>query len=315
MTGVVLLNMGGPDSLEAVRPFLYNIFSDRDIIRLGPAFLQKPIASLISAYRAGYSRYIYDQIGGRSPLTAITQAQAAALQAELRSTAAAQTPGAFRVVAGMRYWRPYIGDSVKGLAAEGAEELIGLSLYPQYSRASTGPAMKAFRSAADEVGVKYRCIESWHDHPLYIDALTERITGGMDSFAGKPVVLFSAHSLPRKFIDEGDPYLEQTMATIKALDERIRMSWRLAFQSRSGPVKWLGPSTKDTLAALAAEGTKDVLIVPISFVSDHIETLYEIDVLYTELAAGLGLNLRRSASLNTFGPFIRCLADLVVSSS
>jgi protoporphyrin/coproporphyrin ferrochelatase len=311
MTGVILLNMGGPDSPDSIRPFLYNLFSDREIMRLGPAFLQKPLASIISSARSGYSSHIYSLIGGKSPMPAITQAQAYALQNVLRS----MDVGSFRVTVGMNYWKPFIRDAVKHMADCGVSELVALSLYPHYSRATTGSAIKKFKAAADELHMKYRCIESWYDHPLYIDALAEKIAEGMDAFDKKPMVLFSAHSLPQKLINEGDPYFEQILGTISLLEDRIKMTWRLAFQSRSGPVKWLGPSTEKTLSELAANGVKNVLVVPVSFVSDHVETLYEIDILYMELAAQLDINLRRTTSLNTSPTFIRCLADLVISRS
>jgi len=314
MTGVVLLNMGGPDSPDSIRPFLYNLFSDRDIISLGPAFLQKPIASILSSVRSGYTHHIYDLIGGKSPMPAITQAQAHALQNVLRSMDEISAGRHFRVSVGMNYWKPFIRDAVSNMADSGAEDLIALSLYPHYSRATTGSAMKRFREAAEEFHIKYRCIESWYDHPLYIEALAEKIAEGIDAFDKKPVILFSAHSLPQKLIDEGDPYLEQTLGTITALEEKIKMTWRLSFQSRSGPVRWLGPSTEKTLENLAADKLKNVLVVPISFVSDHVETLYEIDILYMERATQLGLNLKRTNSLNTSPAFIRCLADLVVAS-
>jgi protoporphyrin/coproporphyrin ferrochelatase len=315
MTGVILLNMGGPDSPDSIRPFLYNLFSDREIIRLGPAFLQKPLASIISAFRSGHSKQIYEMIGGKSPMPAITQAQACALQNELRSGDEASSGGPYRVSVGMTYWRPFIKTAVKNMTSYGVDELVALSLYPQYSRATTGSAMRKFREAAGESHVKYRCIESWHDHPGYLDALAEKIMEGMTAFSHRPVVLFSAHSLPQKLIDEGDPYLEHTMGTISALEEKISMTWSLSFQSRSGPVKWLGPSTEDKLAELAAKGVKNLLVVPISFVSDHVETLYEIDILYRDLASDLGINLRRTDSLNTSPTFIRALADIIISSA
>jgi protoporphyrin/coproporphyrin ferrochelatase len=314
MTGVILLNMGGPDSPDSIRPFLYNLFSDRDIIKLGPAFLQKPVAAIISIVRAGHSKQIYSMIGGKSPMPAITKAQAYALQNELRAMNEGAVGGPFRVSVGMNYWKPFIKDAVNNMAAYSVDELVALSLYPQYSRATTGSAMKCFRNAADKLHIKYRCVESWYDHPLYIDALTEKIMQGMAEFSQRPVVLFSAHSLPQKLIDEGDPYLDQTKSTISMLEERIKMTCRLSFQSRSGPVKWLGPSTEETLADLADAGVKNLLVVPISFVSDHVETLYEIDILYKDFAESLGINLKRTESLNTSPKFIRCLADLVITS-
>jgi protoporphyrin/coproporphyrin ferrochelatase len=307
MTGVILLNMGGPDSLDSVSPFLHNLFSDRDIIRLGPAFFQRPFARLISAVRAKRSRGIYSLIGGKSPLADITAAQVGALESELVSGGKS-----YRVYAGMTYWQPFIKDVVAKMVADGASEIVALSLYPQYSKATTGPAMKQFREAAEKAGTRYHCIESWCDHPLYVDALCEKIEAGIATFIARPALLFSAHSLPQRFIDEGDSYLEHTIRTIDAVTDRVRMEWHLSFQSRSGPVKWMGPSTGQMLGDLAEKGVKDLLVVPVSFVSDHIETLYEIDILYRDMAAKLGINLRRTESLNTSPKFIKALADLVI---
>jgi ferrochelatase len=306
--------MGGPDSLEAVRPFLYNHFSDRGIIKLGPSLLQKPLANLISAARVRHTQEVYSLIGGKSPMPAITQAQAAELEDELNADHACKSYGAYRVSAGMRYWHPFIRDSVRKLADDGAEKIIALSLYPHYSAATTGSAMKEFRKAAEGLNMGYHCIESWCDQPLYIDALAEKIEQGMRGFEKKPVVLFSAHSLPQKLIDEGDPYTEQIMRTIKALHEKLDIDWRLSFQSKSGPVRWLGPSTEEMLKTLAADRIKELLVVPVSFVSDHIETLYEIDIIYKNMAAELGITLKRTESLNTSPLFIKALADLVIKA-
>ncbi len=309
MTGVLLLNMGGPDSTEAIRPFLYNLFSDRDIIRLGPAILQKPIAWLISTMRSAHSEKMYAQIGGKSPLPLITQEQAEALEAVLRSAGGGES---YRVYAGMSYWKPYIEDAVARMADDGIKDIVALSLYPQYSAATTGSAMNKFRAAADALHIRYHCIEAWYDNPMYIGALAEKIRKGMDCFSEKPVVLFSAHSLPQKLIDEGDPYLEHTLRTIEALEEEIKLEWHLSFQSRSGPVKWLGLSTEKMIEDLCEEGVKNLLVVPVSFVSDHIETLYEIDILYKGLATKLGINLKRTESLNTSPAFIAALAGMVI---
>jgi ferrochelatase len=160
-------------------------------------------------------------------------------------------------------------------------------------------------------------ISSWHDHPLYIEALVDVIKKGIESFDGNSDdgsevhVLFSAHSLPQKIIEQGDPYVDHIIATIKRISELIPMRWHLSYQSRSGPVKWLGPSTDTKLSELASEGVRKVLIVPISFVSDHIETLYEIDILYRKLAGELKINLKRTSSLNTHPVFIEALRELV----
>lgn len=306
MTGVLLLNLGGPDSLEAVRPFLYNLFSDRQIIRLGPsAAFQKPMAWLISALRAEKTRKAYAMIGGSSPLPAITRAQADALERELSAH------GEFRVYVGMKYWHPFIEEAVKQAHGEGVKELVALSLYPQYSVATTGSAEASLKDTMRHYPIRYYSVPPWYEHPLYIDALADTITKALEEAPGAEV-LFSAHSLPAKLVADGDPYANQIIATIKAVGKRLDIKWHLGYQSRSGPVRWLEPSTDDVIRRLAAEGVKDVVVVPISFVSDHIETLYEIDILYKKEAERLGLRLHRAGSLNTHPLFISALKDLAL---
>jgi ferrochelatase len=325
--GVILLNLGGPDSLQAVKPFLYNLFSDRQIIRLGPGFMQKPLARLISAIRSKKTEKFYSLIGGKSPIEEITNAQAKALEDSLNSSHAVQhsnpplppisKPLSFRVYVGMRYWRPFIEDVVPVVYRDGIRRLIALSLYPQYSIATSGSSLSKFKEVSAGLPIETLSIPSWYDHPLYIEALVDVIKEGIESFdqtskEGSEVhVLFSAHSLPQKIIEQGDPYVDQITGTIRRILELIPIRWHLSYQSRSGPVKWLGPSTGTKLSELASEGVRKVLIVPISFVSDHIETLYEIDILYKKLAGDLKIDLRRTTSLNTHPVFIEALKKLV----
>jgi ferrochelatase len=309
MIGVLLLNLGGPDSLAAVRPFLYNLFSDREIIRLGPAPLQKPIAGLISLLRSPKTRGFYSLIGGKSPLREITAAQAQALEASLRQV----TDQPLKVYMGMRYWHPFTGETVEEMRKDGVTKVLALTLYPHYSIATTGSSVRHFRGIVSRYPMEIHCKESWYNHPLYIDSLVEKIREGMAGFPERPAVLFSAHSLPQKFIDEGDPYEREIKGTIAAITQRVDMDWSLSFQSKTGPVKWLEPSTECMLHELAGKGVKNLLVVPISFVSDHIETLYEIDILYGNMARGLGINMRRTESLNTSPVFINALTDLAVT--
>jgi ferrochelatase len=321
---VLLLNLGGPDSLTAVRPFLYNLFSDREIIRLGPAFLQKPLAYLISSLRAGKTCDAYARIGGKSPINEITVRQAKALEQQLRQESEGKSrKSEAQVFVGMRYWSPRIGDVVRDIHHHGIQRLIVLSLYPHYSLATTGSSLSELkRVLASYPDIKIHAIESWYDHPFYIDALVEKIEKGLRTFDASRVapsslpadihVLFSAHSLPVKFIEEGDPYVDHIRATIRAVTAKAAITWSLSYQSKSGPVAWLEPSTETMLEELAAKGVRNLLVVPISFVSDHIETLYEIDMLYKNMAAGLGIHLERTESLNLSPLFIAALKDIVL---
>lgn len=301
--------MGGPDSLNAVKPFLKNLFDDRDIIRLGPSFFQKPIASLIIRKRLKKTLHAYSLIGGKSPLCDITYAQADALEKSLNSS------HSFKVYIGMRYWHPLIEETVRQMCEDGIKKVIAVSLYPQYSVATTGSTIKKFKESADRYPIECSCVTSWFSHPIYIDSLVEKIEDGMSLFAEKPAVLFSAHSLPQKFVDEGDPYVKEIKGTIESITKKIDIQWHLSYQSKTGPVKWLEPTTEHSLQELAQQGVKNLLVVPISFISDHIETLYEIDMIYKDMAQSLGINLKRTESLNTSPKFIEALTDIVISNA
>ncbi|WP_417911535.1 ferrochelatase [Candidatus Electronema sp. TJ] len=309
-TGVLLLNMGGPETQADVRPFLYNLFSDRQIIRLGPAFLQQPLAALIAWRRAPKSMANYQKIGGGSPISAITARQAAALEQVL-----AAADGAFFVRPAMRYWHPFAAASLMEMAAAGVTELIALPLYPHYCRATSGSSFADLREQNQKLGLNLpvKEIRSWPDEPDYIVSLVRRIREGLAKFGGTAQVVYSAHSLPQKFIDEGDPYVEELRRTIAAVEQLTGQQGRLCFQSRSGPVKWLEPSTPDMLRQLSAEGCRNILMVPIAFVSDHIETLYEIDMLYKKMAHDLGMRLESTPGLNDDPQFISGLKNIVLS--
>ena len=327
--GVILLNLGGPDSLKAVRPFLYNLFSDRQIIRLGPSFMQRPLAWLISTLRSKKTEQMYRLISGKSPILDITTAQAKALEEMLNwsigvldekskgANKAADTitpilhhsnTPRFKVYVGMRYWHPLIEDAVEQIHKDGVNRLMAISLYPHYSLATSGSSVMRFQEVIKQYPIKYFCIPSWFNHPLYIEVLIDAIKRGLESFTTTSElnphnselnihVLFSAHSLPMRIVEAGDPYVQHIQGTIEEVTRRMPVKWHLSYQSRSGPVRWLKPSTDEKIKELAREGVKNLLIVPISFVSDHIETLYEIDILYKGLADRLGIKL------NTLPPF------------
>ena len=315
---MLLFNLGGPERLEDVRPFLYNLFSDPEIIRIKSDILRKLLAWLIASIRQGKSRDLYRQIGGGSPLRKITEDQAAALSARLSDRGCAA-----RIYVGMRCWNPSIDEAVDRILRDQITRLILLPLFPQYSVTTAGSCMKYFQALDHRLGLSARMeissIQGWFGEPLYLESMTELILQGLQSFSGRETgaihLLYSAHSIPARYVEEGDPYLEQTQKSVALINARLGNAYpySLAFQSKVGPVKWLGPSTKEVLAELGQNGAARVLAIPISFVSDHIETLQEIDILYKNLAAKSGIReFRRAASLNLYPKFIDALADLVV---
>jgi ferrochelatase len=310
-TALILLNMGGPDSLEAVEPFLYKLFSDRELIQLpAGALLQKPFAKLISYFRAKHVVENYRIIGGKSPLLEWTQKQAAGIAERLEN---------MQPFVVMRYWHPFAEEVLAQIKAAGIEEAVVLSMYPHYTGATTGSSINDFKRSAARIypELNYRLIEQWYDHPGYLDALANRIETALDglteSVRQDVQIVFSAHALPQKVIDRGDPYLKQVEATVQGVMRRVEgYDWHLGFQSRSGPVAWMEPGTTDVMDKLAAEGKQSLLIVPISFVSDHIETLHEIDIEYREHAEAHGIETYvRAPSLNDGDDFLQALADLV----
>jgi ferrochelatase len=283
---------------------------------------------------------MYSLIGGKSPILDITTAQAEALQKSLNTEVeklrsskdkTSQLPSSlpsqarFKVYIGMRYWHPFIKDTVRKIFEDGVKHIIVLTLYPQYSVATTGSAVSAFKRAIERLritdsGFLVQYIEQWYDFPLYIDAVSDLIYNSISLFPEEKIdILFSAHNLPEKFIRDGDPYVEHTKCTVQEVMKRLSaepytitgIKWHLAFQSKSGPVPWMKPTTDEVIVKLAGEGIRNLLVVPISFVSDHIETLYEIDILYHQLAAQHGVTLKRCKSLNTTGKFINALKELI----
>lgn len=314
--GVLLFNLGGPETLEDVRPFLYNLFADPDIIRIPWRGMQKPLAWLISTQRHKKSRGYYEQIGGGSPLRRITNEQAEALKRALTDRGIAAN-----VYVGMRYWKPFIEEALDEIKRDSVTHLIVLPLYPQYSISTTGSSLNHMNQLIKENGggpERISIIESWQDDPDYIAALAASIRDEFAHFSdqdkGATHIVFSAHSVPVKYIEEGDPYLEHTKQTIASVMERLGNDrpHHLSFQSKVGPVKWLRPSTDETIRRLASEGAPQLLLVPVSFVSEHIETLYELDILYRHVAEEVGIKeYRRVPALNVRPDFIAALARLV----
>lgn len=268
--------------------------------------MQKPLAWLISSLRQGKTKEAYTLIGGRSPILDITMAQADELQKAV----------GLKVYVAMRYWRPYTDDVVREINREGIKKLICLTLYPHYSKATTGSAMEDFKRAVRKYPIEYHAVTSWFNQPSYIEALIHVIKKGVGSVQDIHL-LFSAHSLPQRFIDEGDPYMNEIMGTINEVMKHfpnMTNRWHISYQSKSGPVRWLKPSTDEMLRKLSAGGVKNVLVIPISFVSDHMETLYEIDILYKGIAERLGIELKRTESLNTNPIFIRALREIALDA-
>ncbi|MDH4317410.1 MAG: ferrochelatase [Desulfobulbaceae bacterium] len=307
--GVALLNLGGPETLSDVEPFLYNLFADRGIIRLGPSFMQKPLARFIAWRRAPKSKIGYEYIGGGSPLNRITTLQAKLLEKEL------PTEATYLVRPCMRYWRPFAREVVDEFVQAGVSKIIALPLYPHYSKATTGSSLIDLRRAVKRAarGLEIHEIDAYPDQAAYVEALAGRIREGLALFGVEETeLIYSAHSLPRKFIEEGDPYVDHINRTIKAVEALTGKHGRIGYQSRSGPVEWLEPSTPEVLKQCAGEGFKNALLVPISFVSDHVETLYEIEVTYRRLAGDLGIRLECTKGLNDDSRFILCLKELVL---
>lgn len=311
--GVVLFQLGGPDSLEAVEPFLYNLFSDPDIIDFPFARIaRQPLAKLIAATRAKHVAHHYAEIGGRSPILEFTRRQASALEAELRREFDA------RVVLAMRYWRPFTQEAIAELAAHSPEEVVLLPLYPQYSRTTTGSSINEWKRRFHSNGWNPRAhlVHEFYEDAAYLDAVVEAINGCIRDLGDLSDLdmVFSAHSVPVAVIEDGDPYQRQIERTVELVWQRGGWPARrhICYQSKVGASKWLRPSMHETIRRLAEAGSRHVLVVPISFVSDHVETLHEIDIEHREQARLLGIpDFRMMPGLNDSPSFIRALAGLV----
>ena len=310
---VVLFNLGGPDGPEAVEPFLFNLFNDKAIIGL-PGIVRTPLARLISRRRAPMAQANYAYMGGGSPLLPETTKQADALQTLL----AAALPGdTVRCFIAMRYWKPLTQETAAQVAAFGPDELLLLPLYPQYSATTTGSSLKAWREAYKGPG-RSRTVCCWPAGEPFLAAHARLIEQAWDA-AGRPAnprLLFSAHGLPEKVIKAGDPYQAQVEATAAGVAARLTgdWDWRVSYQSRVGPMKWIGPNTEDEIRAASKEG-RPLVIVPIAFVSEHIETLVELDIEYAEVAKHEGCPAYiRVPALGVEAGFVAGLAGLAVTA-
>lgn len=314
---VVLLQLGGPDCLENVQPFLYNLFCDPDIIDLPGAFLfRKTLARVISQRRAPKVQELYKGIGSRSPILKLTNRQARALERNLVQQINA------KVYVAMRYWHPMTDEIVRQIFHDGVERVVLLPLYPHYSKTTTGSSVNEWNRALRRQGrngLQTDLVEQYYDHPLYIQAIVKNINIALNRVKkedrGKVHLVFSAHGTPIKLVKEGDPYSHQIRKTYEAVlaEGKWGLTHHLCFQSKVGPQKWLEPSLDGTIQRLAAEKVSHMVVIPIAFVSDHIETLSEINMEGKEEAHELGIkHYDMMPALNTNPFFIQALADLVL---
>ena len=312
--GVVLFQLGGPDTLEAIEPFLYNLFCDPDIIDFPFARIgRKPLAKLISTTRAKKVQHHYSAIGGGSPIRRFTERQARALETRLGESGIDA-----RCFVAMRYWHPFTSEAIAQIEAAQCDEIVLLPLYPHYSSTTTGSSLnewnRLFRSQ-----IPVRLVEAFYRFPAYLDSLVEKIEEALARFPepNRAELVFSAHSVPVSVIEKGDPYQKQIQETVDLVMERGGWSnhSRLCYQSKVGASKWLQPSLHTALRDVARENIKDVCIVPISFVSDHVETLGEINHEAREEAEELGIErFEMTSGLNDSPTFIGALAELVAGA-
>jgi protoporphyrin/coproporphyrin ferrochelatase len=311
---IVLLNLGGPDALDAVRPFLYQLFSDRDIFKLPVG--QKIFAKLMSALRAPKVREKYRHIGGKSPVNEWSEWQRSMLELELQKVVSA-----VKVYKAMRYWHPSIEDTAQKISQDVFDRIALLPLYPHYSETTTGSSINEWQRVYRGDKEKVAYIYDYFDNPKYIAALNERIDEAMMRFPenGRDDVqiVFSAHGTPERLKKKGDPYSKQIEETVASVMNARNFSneYHLCFQSKVGPGKWLEPSTEEMIKALGARRKRHLLIVPVSFVSDHIETLFELDVEYRRTADSVNIeNYVVMQGLNDSKTFVAALKELALKA-
>jgi len=336
-TAVIVFNMGGPDNLDAVKPFLFNLFSDRAIISL-PNPLRWLIAKIISSKREKQAKHIYELMGGGSPIVNLTREQAEELESELNK----RGDGEYKVFVAMRYWHPFADEEIKEVKNFVPDKMILLPLYPQFSTTTSASSIKDWIRAAKNAGMKkvpYKSICCYPTNEDFINAHAEKILPSyrLAQKKGNPRILFSAHGLPEKVIDMGDPYQWQVEQTAKKVAGKLselvflnkkeeslfpgakktraeNLDWRVCYQSKVGPLKWIGPATDEEILRAAKENVP-LVIVPIAFVSEHSETLVELDIEYKELAENNGLkNYFRVPALGSDWLFIKALADICIDA-
>ena len=324
-TAVLLFNLGGPESLDAVEPFLYNLFSDQDIMAFPPV-LRTLLPRLITMKRAPTSRAYYRAIGGGSPLRAITDRQARALESALNEGVPETDPPPFRVFVAMRYAPPRMAELVEEMRSYAPKKVVLLPLYPQRSTTTTRSSFREFleiaRSRLSLSDDALRVIAAYPAFPPYLAALAETVQTALDRIPPdeEPVdILYSAHGIPEARVRKGDPYQLDTETTVREVSALLgphnpgrTLRTHLAYQSRVGPMKWLGPETKETIRTLAGSGCRTLVLVPVSFVSDHQETLYEMDITYRKLARDVAIRtFERAPAINLLPSFTEALRALV----
>jgi protoporphyrin/coproporphyrin ferrochelatase len=325
--GILFLNLGGPEKLSEVEDFLFNLFNDPDIIRLPNVVkpFQPFIARGIARRRAPDSRANYESIGGGSPICKLTQDQGDCLEAELRKRGVES-----KVYIGMRYWYPFTEEAVDRLLVDNVNRLVILPMYPQYSISTTGSSIRLLNQIMkddlkrwDPRKIDHTVVPDYFDHPGYLASQAKLINKELAEFAGRTgdvKVMFSAHGVPKSYVEAGDPYKTQIEKCAQLIMDEVnrgpdKFDYVLSFQSRVGPVKWLEPYTDVVLEELGAAGLKNLVVVPLSFVSEHVETLEEIDQEYREIAHEAGItNFKRVPALNSDPLFISTLADLTLAA-
>ncbi|XP_005373032.1 PREDICTED: ferrochelatase, mitochondrial [Chinchilla lanigera] len=319
-TGILMLNMGGPETVGDVHDFLLRLFLDRDLMTLP---IQNKLASFIAKRRTPKIQEQYRRIGGGSPIKKWTSTQGEGMVKLLDELSPDTAPHKYYI--GFRYVHPLTEEAIEEMERDGLQRAIAFTQYPQYSCSTTGSSLNAIYRYYNEMGkkptMKWSTIDRWPTHPLLIQCFADHILKELDHFPlekkSEVVILFSAHSLPMSVVNRGDPYPQEVGATVHKVMEKLSYSnpYRLVWQSKVGPVPWLGPQTDEAIKGLCERGRKNILLVPIAFTSDHIETLYELDIEYSQvLAKECGAeNIRRAESLNGNPLFSKALADLVHS--
>jgi protoporphyrin/coproporphyrin ferrochelatase len=312
---IILFNLGGPDKIESVEPFLFNLFNDPAILNL-PTFLRYPLAKIISNRRAPVAKKIYKELGGSSPILKLTEEQSIALETKLNQN---QTEDQYKCFIVMRCWDPRAKDVIKDVQSYAPEEVILMPLYPQYSAATSGSSIKEWKDTCkkNNYKIKTSTICCYPTDQNFINAHTKEIIKKIKNLKNFKLI-FSAHGLPEKNIKKGDPYQWQVEQSVEKIVENLNnknLDWILSYQSRVGPLKWIGPSTEDIIVE-NSRLDKHIVLVPIAFVSEHSETLVELDIEYKELAEANGCkNYTRVPALGINEDFIKAMSELIIKKN